>query len=118
MVYFDLAHKQETQYRICDRMGDTLTQAPKKTRRIEERDIPIQEENEENKRLADAAQEEAEQWKIKFEAERILRRTLNAKILDMQVRRNTRLLTMLCPCIYFLVRFDTSNPIDCIGARI
>lgn len=45
----------------------------------------IQEENESNKRLASAAQEEAKEWNIKFEAERTLRRVLNAKILDMQV---------------------------------
>lgn len=37
--------------------------------------------------LASAAQDEAQEWKTKFEAERVLRRELNAKILDMQVRR-------------------------------
>ncbi|CAM9220071.1 unnamed protein product [Ectocarpus sp. 6 AP-2014] len=44
----------------------------------------VKEENEGNKRLASAAQEEAQEWKTKFEAERVLRRELNAKILDMQ----------------------------------
>ncbi|CAM9298740.1 unnamed protein product [Ectocarpus sp. 12 AP-2014] len=44
----------------------------------------VKKENEGNKRLASAAQEEAQEWKTKFEAERVLRRELNAKILDMQ----------------------------------
>ncbi|CAM9143282.1 unnamed protein product, partial [Hapterophycus canaliculatus] len=44
----------------------------------------VKEENEGNKRLASAAQADAVNWKMKFEAERVLRRTLNAKILDMQ----------------------------------
>lgn len=46
----------------------------------------VQEENEGNKRLVNAAQDEAEEWKNRFEAERALRRALNAKVLDMQVR--------------------------------
>ncbi|CAM9112685.1 unnamed protein product [Laminaria digitata] len=44
----------------------------------------IQEENEGNRRLVTAAREEAEEWKTRFEAERALRRALNAKLLDMQ----------------------------------
>lgn len=45
----------------------------------------FQEENEKNKRRATVAQEEADVWKAKFDAERALRRALNAKVLDMQV---------------------------------
>eukprot|EP00904_Undaria_pinnatifida_P001842 jgi/Undpi1/11659/HiC_scaffold_36.g13954.m1 len=44
----------------------------------------IQEENEGNKSLANVSQAEAEEWKSRFEAERALRRALNAKVLDMQ----------------------------------
>ncbi|CAM9184037.1 unnamed protein product [Scytosiphon promiscuus] len=44
----------------------------------------VKEENEGNKRLVSATQAEAANWKMKFEAERILKRTLSAKILDMQ----------------------------------
>eukprot|EP00903_Cladosiphon_okamuranus_P017656 g16259.t2 len=44
----------------------------------------VKEENEGNKRLASAAQEEAKEWRMKFEDERTLRRALNTKILDMQ----------------------------------
>lgn len=51
----------------------------------------VQEENENNKRLAGAAREEAERWKARFEAERALKRALNAKVLDMQVRRKRAL---------------------------
>lgn len=45
-----------------------------------------QAENEDEKRRATLAQAEAESWKSRFEAERALRRVLNAKVLDMQVR--------------------------------
>lgn len=51
-----------------------------------------QEENEGNKSLAKVAREKAEEWKSRFEAERALRRALNAKVLDMQVRRNQKAL--------------------------
>ncbi|CAM9779321.1 unnamed protein product [Ascophyllum nodosum] len=47
-------------------------------------DEEVIEENEGNKRRAECAQEEAKNWKAKFESERALRRALNAKVLDIQ----------------------------------
>eukprot|EP00752_Nemacystus_decipiens_P003758 g3461.t2 len=58
-----------------------LEQASSQSRRSFDR---VKEESEGNKRLASAAREEAQEWKMKFEDERTLRRALNAKILDMQ----------------------------------
>lgn len=45
-----------------------------------------QAESEDRQRRATDAQAEADRWKARFEAERNLRRALNAKVLDMQVR--------------------------------
>lgn len=74
-------------HRIGHRIDGTFKQALQKRRLIVAMCPSIQEENEGNKRQARAAQEDAEEWKIKFEAERALRRALNSKLLDMQVRR-------------------------------
>lgn len=67
----------------------------------------VQEENEGNRRLVTAAREEAEEWKTRFEAERALRRALNAKLLDMQVRTpKEQVYRVVSCCILPGIRLD------------
>lgn len=85
----------------------------------------FQEENDNNKQRAAVAQEKAAACKAKFDAERTLRRALNAKVLDMQVGEMQQVavgLTSLAALGMFSVRFtllleeqSMTSPYDTTG---